>query len=73
MAKYNNASVADSETNESSPGITILTNRYGDENLNHFKSNDLYFDGEVDTASILDYPVPNVGIELVIGKRLGRL
>ena len=28
-------------------------------------------DGEVDTASILDYP--NGGIELVIGKRLGRL
>ena len=53
----NNASVADLETDESSPGGYDAINRYGDENLNPTLNQMIYgLDGEIDTASILDYP-----------------
>ena len=53
----NGASVADLETNENNPGGYDAINRYGDENLNPTLNQMIYgLDGEIDTASILQYP-----------------
>ena len=53
----NAASVADLETNENNPGGYDAINRYGDENLNPTLNQMIYgLDGEIDTASILQYP-----------------
>jgi len=53
----NSASVADLETNESSPGGYDAVNRYGDENLSPILNQMIYgLDGEADTASIMAYP-----------------
>ena len=53
----NFASVADLETNESNPGGYDAVNRYGDENLSPILNQMIYgLDGQVDTASILQYP-----------------
>ena len=66
----NSASVADLETNESSPGGYDAVNRYGDENLSPFKSNGIWFNGEADTASIMAYPDLKDGTEKVIGNKI---
>ena len=53
----NEASVADLETNINNPGGYDAINRYGDENLNPTLNQMVYgLDGEVDTASIMQYP-----------------
>ena len=53
----NEASVADLETDINNPGGYDAINRYGDENLNPTLNQMVYgLDGEVDTASIMQYP-----------------
>jgi outer membrane cobalamin receptor len=53
----NSNSVANLETNEDTPGGYDAINRYGDENLNPILNQMIYgLDGNVDTATILDYP-----------------